>query len=465
MTDEEQHTYLDRKDSPAGLLSTRELRGYVERGEITMVRLAVPDMQGRPKGKILSAPVFLDRMDSETDMCAYILATDINMTPLDGFALTGWEQGYGDLGVKADTATVRLLPHQPGTALVMGDAFQLEGTPVGVAPRHILRTQLERLADLGYHVALGTETEFLLHQGTAEDVHQAGYHALRPAWPHNLDYALGHPPQATDLFHHLHDVLKEAHIPVEAIKTEGAAGQVELTFVYGEVMAACDAYTAFRLIVNDIAQRRGMTPNFMAAPSTGVGNGLHLHLSLWSPHGNAFTYRRNDDLPPVMERAIAGLLSAMPRLAPLYAPTANSYKRYAPHTFAPTHYTWGIDNRGCAVRVTGVGENAHLEVRLPGADANLYLAVAAACAAIIHGLQDTPDLPAPCAGDPYTADDATPVPADLADALRAFDGNKIALDAFGEEVVGHYARGAQAELAGHRTRVTDIERERGINRA
>ncbi|MFK0111625.1 endonuclease/exonuclease/phosphatase family protein [Streptomyces sp. NPDC091217] len=222
MTDKEQHADPDPEPWPAGMISSRALRGYVERGEITTVRLAVPDMQGRPKGKILSAPVFVDRMDSQAEMCAYVLATDINMTPLDGFALTGWEQGYGDLGVKADPVGIRLLPHQPGTAFVMGDAFRHNGTPVEVAPRYMLRTQLERLADFGYHVALGTEAEFVLHQGTPEDAHRAGYHGLRPAWPHNLDYALGHPPQATDFFHHLHDVLHEADIPVEAIKTTSA---------------------------------------------------------------------------------------------------------------------------------------------------------------------------------------------------------------------------------------------------
>ncbi|MFC8520326.1 glutamine synthetase family protein [Streptomyces sp. NPDC057257] len=449
---------------PAGPVSLATLRDHVERGEITTIRLAVPDIQGRPKGKILSAPVFMERMNSEAEMCAYVLATDINMTPLDGFDLTGWQQGYGDLGVRADPNSIRLLPHQPGTALVIGDAFHPGGAPVEVAPRHILRTQLERLADLGYHAAVGTEVEFLLYQGTAQDAHQSGYRGLRPAWPHNLDYSLGHPPEATDFFGHLHGVLQDAGIPIEAIKTEGAPGQVEVTFVYGDVMGACDAYTAFRLIVQDLAQRHGMTPVFMAAPVTGVGSGLHTHLSLWSPHGNAFTYHRGDDLPPALERAIAGLLSALPHLAPLYAPTANSYKRYAPHTFAPTRYTWGFDNRGCAIRVTGVGENAHVEVRLPGADANLYLALAAACAAMIHGIEDCPELPPPCVGDPYTVTDAAAVPADLAEAVRDFDGHKIAYDALGETVVRHYARAAQAEIAWQRSHVTDVERERGVGR-
>ncbi|RPF39385.1 glutamine synthetase family protein [Streptomyces sp. TLI_185] len=450
---------------PAGTVSPAVLREYVERGEITTVRFAVPDMQGRPKGKMLSAPVFVERMNSEGEMCAYVLATDINMTPLDGFDLTGWQQGYGDLGVKADPASMRLLPHQPGTALVIGEAFHHNGTPVEVAPRRMLRTQLERLVDIGYHVAVGTEVEFLLYQGSPQDAHEAGYQGLRLAWAHNLDYALQHPPEAADFFHHLHEALCHAGIPVEAIKTEGAAGQVEVTFVYGDVMAACDAYTAFRLIVQDIAERRGMTPVFMAAPSTGVGSGMHLHLSLWSAHGNAFTYHRGEDLPPVMERAIAGLLSGMPHLAPLYAPTTNSYKRYAPHTFAPTRYTWGFDNRGCAIRITGVGENAHLEIRLPGADANLYLALTAACAAIIHGIQDHPDLPPPCEGDPYTATDAAPVPVDLSQALVGFDGHKIVHDVLGETVMRHYTRAAQAEIAWQRAHVTDVERARGLGRA
>lgn len=157
---------------PAGLVSVNTLREHVERGEITTVKLAVPDMQGRPKGKILNAPVFVDRLNAEAEMCAYLLATDIDMTPLDGFDLTGWQQGYGDLGVKADPASMRLLSHQPGTALVLGDAFYPDGRPVEVAPRHMLRTQLGRLADLGYHVAVGTEVEFMLYQGTPEDAHQ-----------------------------------------------------------------------------------------------------------------------------------------------------------------------------------------------------------------------------------------------------------------------------------------------------
>ncbi|MEU1449693.1 glutamine synthetase family protein, partial [Streptomyces mirabilis] len=253
-----------------------------------------------------------------------------------------------------------------------------------------------------------------------------------------------------------------------SVKTEGAAGQLEITFPYGPAMTACDAYTVYKQALRHIAQRHGMTPTFMAAPQTGVGSGLHIHLSLLdvADYRNAFATRPDEEeLPETMQRAIAGLISTMPYLAPLYAPHANSYKRYTPHSFAPTRFTWGYDNRSCAIRVTGHGTGRHLEVRLPGADANPYLALAAALAAIAHGITDAPELLPPCAGDAYQADSALPVPRDLADAVADFDGSKTALAAFGERVVRHYTRAAQAEIDEHRRRVTDVELQRGFDRA
>jgi glutamine synthetase len=201
----------------------------------------------------------------------------------------------------------------------------------------------------------------------------------------------------------------------------------------------------------------------MAAPETGVGSGMHIHLSLWKDGEPVFATTSHRDLPPsTMERAIAGLISGMPHLAPLYAPTPNSYKRYRPYSFAPTHFTWGIDNRGCAIRVTGHGKGTHLEIRLPGADANPYLAVAASCAAIIHGLADRPKLPAFVMGNAYRAVDELPVPSDLTAALGDFDGSPIAEKAFGETVVLHYTHAAQTEVDAHLGQVTDVERERGL---
>ncbi|MFJ1610088.1 glutamine synthetase family protein [Streptomyces sp. NPDC088253] len=452
----------------SGLLSPDELRAAVHSGEITTVMLAVPDMMGRLKGKRLNASVFLDRMLSQAEACAYILATDVDMTPLEGFDLTGWDDGYGDLSVIPSQDTIRVLPYLPGAALIHADVADEDGELLEIAPRHTLRTQLEKLAALGLEVRVGLESEFVLYQGSPLQAHAARYRGLQPVAFHNLDYALDHPPALTDFFQHLEDALHGAGTPVESVKTEGALGQLEITFPYGPAMTACDAYTVYKHAVRHIVQRRGMTPTFMAAPQTGVGSGLHIHLSLLdsADYRNAFASRPDEkELPETMQRAIAGLLSAMPYLAPLYAPHANSYKRYTPHSFAPTRFAWGYDNRSCAIRVTGHGTGRHLEVRLPGADANPYLALAATLAAIHHGLTTEPELPPPTAGDAYQAPDALPVPRDLVEALADFDDSKIAQNAFGAPVVRHYAHATQHEIDAHRGHVTDLELDRGFLRA
>ncbi|MGW7261090.1 glutamine synthetase family protein [Streptomyces sp. NPDC054834] len=441
-----------------GLISLEELRAAVEQGTITTVMVAVPDMMGRLQGKRLAAGVFLDRVSADarvSEACAYILATNVNMDALPGFDLTGWEQGFKDIGTVADLATLRILPHLPGTALVHADAVHPDSTPVDVAPRHILNTQLEHLAELGFQARVGLESEFLLCQG------------LEPVVAHNLDYALDHPPLLADFFHHLQHALHAAGTPIEAVKTEGAAGQVEVTFPYGPALAACDAYTVYKHATRYVAQRHGLTASFMAAPFTGTSSGLHLHLSLWTSDDTpAYAAACETQMPDAMRHSIAGLLSAMPHLAPLYAPHPNSYKRYAtPHSFAPQYMNWGYDNRGCAIRVTGHGDGMHLEIRLPGADANPYLALAASLAAIHHGLSEKLTPPPPCHGDPYRDRHALPVRRDLTEALTYFDGSNLAHHLLGLNVMRHYTQAAHTEITEHRRHVTDIERTRLFDRA
>lgn len=323
----------DQTTTATGRISLDELRTAVQRGDISTVMVAIPDMRGRLMGKRLAGHAFLERMDDghhAAEACSYILATNVDMDPLTGFALTGWEDGFKDMSVDADLTTLRALPHIPHTALVHCDAVHPDGAPVDVAPRHLLRTWLDRLKELGYEARVGWESEFLLCRGT------------EPVTSHNLDYALSHPPLITDYFGHLERVLHDAGTPVEAVKTEGAAGQVEVTFPYGPAMAACDNYTVYKHAVRHTAAQRGLTASFMAAPFTGVGSGLHLHLSLWQDNEPVFATTSRNQLPTApMRHSIAGLLSALPHLAPLYAPHVNSYKRYATsHSFAPQYMNW-----------------------------------------------------------------------------------------------------------------------------
>ncbi|MFF3378134.1 glutamine synthetase family protein [Streptomyces sp. NPDC002680] len=461
-----QNPQHDPMAQSVGLLSVDELTTLVTGGEITAVMVGVPDMMGRLKGKILDPVHFLAQFPAGPDMCAYVFASDVDMNTAGGFGLAGWHTGYGDLHVVPDRKAIRRLSYLPGTVLVLGDVEHPDGTAVDVAPRRMLREQLRILRNRHQlDMEVGVESEFVLYQGTEAQIRDAGYQGLTPASPHNLDYALEHPPVLRAFFHDLQDAQAQARSPVEAVKTEGAAGQVEVTWPYGDPVRACDTYTVHKHAARHIAARHGMTPTFMAAPQTGVGSGLHLHVSLWRDGVPAFTPRSPGELPDLLLHSVAGLLGALPHLAPLYAPTTNSYKRYATHSFAPTNFTWGVDNRTCAVRVAGHRENTRLEVRLAGADANPYLVLAAVIAAINHGLAGHPKLPEPVTGDAYTDVDSMPVPRTLDEALTDFRESHIARHAVGPEVVDHYTRAAEIEIAAERGQVTDIDRERGFLRA
>ncbi|MFC8520644.1 glutamine synthetase family protein [Streptomyces sp. NPDC057257] len=440
---------------PYGQVTPEELETLVREKRVAEVVLAVPDVQGRLQGKIFNPRVFLDRMPHGAEMCSYILATDPDRAPLDGFDCAGWEQGFSDFLVQPDPATIRILPTQPDSALVLGTPVHDDGAPVEAAPRRMLTRQLERLRELGHLARIGVESEFLLYTNR-----QA---SLSPAWEGSLDYSLNPPPGVRSFLGDLGVTLKNAGIAYEAMKAEGAPGQVEVTFAYTDALNACDHYTLFRHMVTDIAGT-GLAPVFMAAPETGVGSGLHLHVSLWSERGEpCFVHHRGQDLSPLMDHAVAGLIGALPHLGVLYAPYVNSYKRYRPKSFAPLRYNWGIDHRGCAIRLAGHGEGARLEVRLAGADANAYLAAAACIASIAYGIEEKLAAPPACGGDAYRDESAMPLPADLGEALQQFDGSPVADRLLGTDVVRHYTRLAHAELLHHRTHVTDVERQRAIH--
>ncbi|MDX3066216.1 glutamine synthetase family protein [Streptomyces sp. ND04-05B] len=446
--------------------SLSDLRNLVKAGAIDTVLLAVPDLQGRLKGKRYDADHFLKRVAHHgAEVCAYVLATDIDMSPADGFALTSWETGYQDLSVQPALSTLSVVPWLPRTVVVLGDAVHHDGTPIDIAPRQILHQQLTRLSRHGLHPKAGIETEFVLYRGTYEDAERTNYQGLRPLATGNLDYALDHDPVSDRFLRRLQRALAGAGMPVEAIKTEAGPGQVEVTFPYGGALTACDRHPLFKHAVRTLGLRAGLAPTFMAAPETDRANGLHLHVSLWSKSISQLNEPGSEyGLSQIGEHAIAGLLAGLPELGPFYAPNVNSYKRFTTGSFAPTTFTWGRDNRTCAVRVVGRGEGLHLEIRVPGADANPYLALSAVLAAIDHGLERKLALAPEATGNAYRAG-GIPVPPTLGPALTAFQNSVFVQEAFGAGVVEHYAHLARLELAHDECLVTDTERQRWLARA
>jgi len=433
----------------------------VDRGAVDTVMLAVPDMQGRLRGKRLDANHFVDRVAfGGSDMCAYVLATDIDNRALDGFTLSSADTGYGDVSLLPDPDAVYRLAWMRRTALVFADAIGHDGGPVSVAPRQILQRQLDRLAARGITAQVGLETEFVLSYTDATDLH---HRARRPVFDRNLDYALDHPPVLTRFFEDLQECLAGMGWPVEAIKTEGGRGQVEVTFPHGNPLRAADLHLLFQHAARTLAERAGLVANFMAAPATGTGSSCHIHLSLLDGDGVPLFAETEGRMPDAARHAVGGLLDTMPHLGLLYAPTVNSYKRYVPGTFAPMTFTWGRDNRTCAIRVVGRGESLHLENRLPGADTNPYLALAATLAAVLAGLDHKSEPPQPYIGSAFDDPEAPPVPGSLQEALDALQGCPLpAQDLLTADVAAHYATAARDELDVHRITVTDLDLDRGL---
>ncbi|WP_433892732.1 glutamine synthetase family protein [Streptomyces sp. CA-111067] len=463
---------LGRDDAARKAATLETLGKLIENGSLTTVLLGLPDMQGRLVGKRLAARYFLDHVaDQGADVCSYLLATDLDMRPLDGYALTSWQSGFGDMYLQPDLTTwwpaagTRSIDGEPSRdvreVIVLADARYAHAGPgplaVEVAPRQMLRRQLQYLSRTwGLTAKAGLECEFTVFRG--EDA----VRTLLPLGRHNGDYALHHPLHQGQFLRELEDTLTGAGLPLEAVKTEADPGQVEVTFRYGPAMAAADNHTVFKHLARQTAQWTENTATFMAAPTTGTSNGLHLHLSLWAGEQSVLDDGR-DGLSETGQHALAGLLDVLPQLMPLMLPYANSYRRIIPGTFAPTRMCWGRDNRAAAVRVVGHGDSLHLEIRIPGADANPYLALAAALAACRSGLERKLHLPEPVTGNDYG--DAPHLPRGLAAATAAFDGSELAAQILTPEVVAHYTRAARHEADVLARTVTDAERDRGFTRA
>lgn len=439
--------------------------------ELDTVLLAVPTLTGLLRGKAYAADYFaLHAADHGVHAAGYLLTTDVDMRMLSGFSLGGWEHGAGDVLLRPDLDTLRPAGWAARTALVLADAYDRHGAPIPTAPRAVLARQLSRLAGLGLSASLGVESEAMVYDISYGDAERRGYRDLPAAADHNTDYALAHPPRLTALIDQIRRAALASRLPLEGVKTEAGAGQLEVTFRHGEPMAAADAHLVYKLLAHTAADSEGMALTFMAKPfSERDGNSCHLHLSLTNGNGANVLLDAHGQLTETGRRAVAGCLATLDELAVLMLPTVNSYKRLhpdGPPLFAPTRLSWGYDNRTCALRVLGAGAGGRIECRIPGADAQPHLAAAALIAAVAHGIEHK----LPLADGPMTAsayDDAHAVrlPESLAEATQRLRASHTVGELLGPDVVEHYAQAAWHEIRYHQTRVTDTERERGFSRA
>jgi len=448
-----------------GRLTREELVAQIRNGDIDTVIIAITDMQGRLQGKRVDGLYFLDDLhDGIVEGCSYLLASDVDMQTVTGFALTSWERGYGDLAFRPDFASIRLVPWHEKTAIVFGDVQTVDGAPVGPSPRQVLARQIERLTERGWHGLTGTELEFIVFDDTYEQAWESGYRDLTPVNQYNVDYSIQGTSRIEPLLGRIRRSMRGAGMVVESVKGECNFGQHEIAFKYDQLVDKCDEHGLFKLGAKEIASQEGYSLTFMAKYNEREGNSCHIHISLRDANNQpVFAGSGQHGFSPEFEHFLAGMIAYSRELSLLLAPNVNSYKRFVAGSFAPTALLWGIDNRTCAFRVVGHGPSLRVECRVPGGDVNPYMAVAALIAAGLAGIDAALSLPPAFQGNAY-AEDAVRVPTTLHEAVDLFDTSAVARAAFGDEVVDHYAHAGRVEVNTFNAAVTDWERYRGFER-
>jgi len=447
-------------------MSPSELKKRAGTGEIDTVLVVFPDVFGRLLGKRVTARHFLKLMSSHgTHACNYLLTVDIEMEPVPGFKLANLESGYGDFALKPDFTTLRMLPWQTATAMVLCDLFQHSGKPVEESPRAVLRRQVEMLRTRRFQCMAASELEFFLYQQTFHEAFANQYQNLTPSSDYRIDYHTAQPTRDEATMRPLRNWMDAAGVPIESSKGEWGRGQHEVNFIYDEPLVMADRHVVFKQGAKEIAAQNGKSVTFMPKPDAAeVGSSCHIHMSLWNGAKAAFWDAKKQQGSKVFRQFLGGLLKYSPELCLFFAPTINAYKRYQPGSWAPTKMAWALDNRTVGFRVVGEGPSFRVENRMPGADANPYLAFAAMVAAGTAGIQENLDCGEVYTGNAYIDENLSALPHSLREAADLLEKSKFARAAFGAEVVEFYVHWTRAEVTAFDNAVTDWERVRYFER-
>src|SRR5216117_3383787 len=455
-----------------GRLDLKQLEQLIKKGEVDTVLAVFPDTFGRLMGKRVVGSYFLDHVvDDGVHACIYLFTVDMEMEPLPGFKLTSWERGYGDMQMVPNPATIRLIPWLPKTALIFCDVYTEEGEQIEEAPRWVLKRQLARGASMGYVVKTAAELVLSCFKESFEAARAKRHHDLTPVSGYLEDYHILQTSKEEPLIRAIRNGMEGADVPVETSKGEWGRGQEEINLRYAEALEMADRTVLYKHGAKEIAHLQGCAVTFMAKyDRAAAGSSFHLHSSLWDKTGRkALFAATGSGAPPrggspLFGHWLAGQLVLARELAYYYAPSVNSYKRYQSGSFAPTRIVAGWDNRTCGFRLCGAGQALRVENRIPGADANPYLAFAATIAAGLHGVASRLKAPKLYEGNAYEDETLPQVPKTLREAIAELERSKIARAAFGERVVEHYLHTARLEQQAFDQAVTDWELMRNFER-
>jgi glutamine synthetase len=453
-----------------GMLTLKALQAAVAGGEIDTVVVCFPDMQGRLVGKRMQAEYFVESAHAETHGCDYLLANDIDMEPVPGYAVANWEKGYGDFVIKPDLATLRRLPWLDGTALVLADVLDHhDHGELAHAPRSILKKQVARLAGMKMSAFVASELEFYLFDETYQSAAAKGYRNLDTAGSYIEDYHIFQTTKEEAVMRAIRLGLQGAGIPVENSKGEWGPGQEEINVRYADALTMADRHAILKNACKEIAHLQGKAITFMAKWRYDLaGSSCHVHSSLWDAAGKKPLFadaKAEHGMSSLMRHYVAGQLAYAREISWFLAPYVNSYKRFQVATFAPTKAVWSLDNRTAGFRLCGAGTKAiRIECRIGGADLNPYLAFAALLAAGLAGIEEKLDLEPGHSGDAYVGKSLREVPKTLREATELMRKSRMLRAAFGDDVIDHYVHTAEWEQLECDRRVTDWELRRGFER-
>jgi glutamine synthetase len=441
-------------------MDVEQLRELVSEGRIDTVICAFPDLYGRLMGKRIDAGFFLDQAVAGMHACDYLFTVDMEMEPVPGYAFANWDKGYGDVHLSPDPPTLRHATWLDRTAIILCDAHTPDHGPVAVAPRNLLRAQVDRAAAAGYEVNAASELEYYIFRTSFEEAARSKHGDLPAAGWYLEDYHLLQGTRTEDINGEFRRQLSGSGIPVESTKGEWGKGQHEINVRYADVLEMADRHVLTKQCLKEIAESRGASVTFMAKwDEQQAGSSSHLHVSLWTNGTNAFAGSSDE-----FRWFLGGWIAHAAELAPFYAPTVNSYKRFRPQSWAPTALAWSPDNRTAGFRVVGSGSSLRIECRIPGADVNPYLAFAAAIASGLDGIEQHTEPPPPFIGDIYAAAELPQVPRTLTESTDLLEGSEFARRTFGTDVIDHYVHFFRTEDESYQRAVTDWERNRYFER-
>jgi len=419
-------------------------------------RFFITDIDGVCRGKTLSGERMAEMLNGGGTIASAVFGWDIaDDLYTHGVDFAGMGTALGEIGLRLDPATARQLPWDEQRWVLIGEHHLPDGNPLPICPRQLLKRVLAGATADGLTVSVGVEYEWFVLQETERSVREKGYRQLHTATQAVTNYSPFRVDAVKGFVNDLFRWLPAADIHLEALHTEAGPGNLEVALRHAEALQAADRAALFKQAVREIGRPHGLLNTFMAKWSTAYGGcGQHLHQSVWRDGHNLFhDAGAPHGMSQTLRQYIAGQLLALPDLLALYAPFINSYKRLVPGMLAPTHPSWGVDDRHSALRVVpGSARSTRLETRMPGADANPYLIMAAAIASGLHGIRQGLDL-----DDTAQAMRQVSLPRSLEQATERLATSDLARTLLGEAFVNHFVQTRRWECDRYQRAVTDWE--------